>query len=67
MGHPIPYAEMLTGDLRYYLGSRALCIHPVDVEAYLGKRVSIYKLTREELIKLHRLIDKDTSRGLGAK
>lgn len=59
------YDDMAASDLKYYLGSRGLGLHPVDVEHYLGKRVSVYSLKKVDLVKLHRLIDKKTKRGLG--
>lgn len=39
-------------DLRFYAGQRGFGFKPVDVEAVLGKRVGVYKLTKVELVEL---------------
>ncbi len=46
------YEARRTSDLRHYLGQRGLGIKPIDVEARIGKRVSVHTLTRPELIDL---------------
>lgn len=42
---------MTTRDLRYY--ASAVGVHPADVEELLGKRISIYRLKKHELVQLH--------------
>lgn len=59
------YERKSLDTLRYYAGQRGLGIKSADVEQYLGKRVNIYALNKEELVRLHLALD-DAGRGLGA-
>jgi hypothetical protein len=57
------YERKSVADLRFY--AAALGIHPVDVHHYLMKRVSVYELTKADLIELHMRMDR-AGRGLGS-
>ncbi len=56
---PTDYEKVNNSGLRKYLGQRCLGVKPVDVEQHLGKRESIYKLARPELLKLIKLVTKE--------
>ena len=39
-------------DLKFYAGQRGFGFKPVDVKALLGKMVSVYQLSKAELVEL---------------